>query len=623
MLARLLKSNWLTISILLIVLSVGVGTRYSLLESHFTHIDDIGVAKTILDRREYMSNIDSRYYDWKGEILNGSKGEKAKTVAKFLDDRNMLKQTAYFFVWWRSILHAVPASWTYAPGQFYLTNLLINSSQNYSQLTFFGRMPSIIFNVLAIILLPLLFIKIYGTSKGITNSVVAVTILSFSWENIIHSAQMESYAIGNFSMLLIFFLLLNAINSPPDTKKSWFKIGFLAAIPGLLQYQALFFIPALFITLLLFLKNRITTLNLIKYSLSSLLGFLLIFAILILPYLKGDIGKGVHWNAGPNNIFLLNPNWNNGFISAVGETLNFLFNTSIEVIEAMLSPISYALSNGFIGWILLALSIIGFVSMSISDNINKKSIVVFSTLASLTVIILLLLQIAPLSPTRHSIIFGIFFIIFITEGVLSLDNFFQKRFLNKKIPITLISFTLLWAGAFSLSLNTELKTRNDPFDENRMYETLRSDKVDIVANFDGSNLLYLMPSILGKYPVFDAAIFMGGDHDELDLQQKLNTVINYGVDDSHIKNYNTINLAYISGNNCFETNLNNRIKQTKQLLGNLYSFNNIKRIKVIKTECKNIGAYKEWSPRTIMPNTSNGKNLYSYAILQVFNQNPN
>ncbi|MEO1942822.1 MAG: hypothetical protein ABGY11_00845, partial [Candidatus Thioglobus sp.] len=79
----------------------------------------------------------------------------------------------------------------------------------------------------------------------------------------------------------------------------------------------------------------------------------------------------------------------------------------------------------------------------------------------------------------------------------------------------------------------------------------------------------------------------------------------------------------ISGNNCFETNLNNRIKQTKQLLESLYSFNNIKRIKVVKTECKNIGAYKEWSPRTTMPNTSNGKNLYSYTILQVFNQNPN
>jgi hypothetical protein len=565
-----------------------------------------------------MSNIDSRYYDWKGEILNGSKGEKAKTVAKFLDDKNMLKQTAYFFVWWRSILHAVPASWTYAPGQFYLTNLLIDSSQNYSQLKFFGRMPSFIFNVLAIILLPLLFIKIYGTSKGITNSVVPVTILSFSWENIIHSAQMESYAIGSFSMLLIFLLLLNTLNSPSVDKKPWFKIGVLSAIPALLQYQALFFTPALFVTLLIFLKNRVTISSLIKYSFLSFLGFLLIFIILILPYLKGDVNKGIHWNAGPDGIFILDPNWSNGIISGVKEILDFIFNISIEVVEAMLSPISYSLSNGHIGWLLFTLSVVGFTSMSLSSNINKKAIAVFSILSYLTIIILLLLQIIPLSPTRHSIIFGIFAIIFIAEGVAVLDKVIQLHLFKKQAHIALISFMALWLIAFTLSLDNELKIRNDPFNEEEIYRNLQENKVDIVANFDGSNQIYLMPSIRNKYPVLDAAIFMGGDHDELNLNQKLDTVINYGLNDLHIKNNTSIRMAYLSGNNCFELDLNNKMEQTRQILWHLYSINNIKKIKVIKTECRSMGAYKEWSPRAIMPKTSNGKNLYSYTVLQVY-----
>jgi hypothetical protein len=106
-------------------MSVGIGTRSSPVEYYFTHIDDIGVAKTILDRRNYMSNISNKYDKWRLEILKGSKGGATRKVGKFLDDNSILEQieqTAYFFIWWRGVLHAAPASWTYAPGQFYLTN---------------------------------------------------------------------------------------------------------------------------------------------------------------------------------------------------------------------------------------------------------------------------------------------------------------------------------------------------------------------------------------------------------------------------------------------------------------------------------------------------------------------
>ncbi|MBL7003443.1 MAG: hypothetical protein ISR69_05400 [Gammaproteobacteria bacterium] len=601
-------------------MSIGIGTRYSLLDSHFAHIDDIGVAKTILDRREYMSDAGGRYDKWRLEVLNGDKGNTAKNIGKFLDDNSILEQTAYFFVWWRSILHAVPASWTYAPGQFYLTNILIDSEHNYSELKFFGRLPSFIFNILAIILLPVFFIRIYGINKGLINSTIAVTLLSLSWENIIHSAQMESYAVGSFSILLIFFFLLKILNSPPRFKKPWFKIGMLVAIPGMLQYQALFFLPALFITLMLFLKNNISVMNLIKYSSSAFSGFFIIFIFFILPYLKGDINSGVHWNAGPNEIFILNPNWDSGLLSGTVETVVFLFNISIEVIEAMLSPISYSMSNGVIGWLLAILCIIGVISMSISPNTNKKAIVVFSALSFLTLFILLLAQVIPLSPTRHSIILGVFAIIFITEAIMNLGKIFHTYLGNLKINIALTLSVSLWTGMFLLSLNNELTTRSDPFNEEEIYQRLQEDKIDIVTNYDGSNQMYLMPSIRNKYPILDAAIFMGGDHDELNLDQKLNTIVNYGIEDLHIRERKMINLAYISGNNCFEEDLNNRIKQTKQLLGSLYFFNNIKRIKVVKAECKNIGAYKEWSPRTTMPSTSNGRNLFSYNVIQIYNK---
>jgi len=613
-LIKKIKSNWLPLLMLAIVSAIGVSSRYYLLESHFTHVDDIGVAKTILDRREYFSNIEGKYIDWRQEILEGDKGQKAKDIAKFLDDNSLLKDTAYFFMWWRSILHAVPASWTYAPGQFYLTNLLVNSSQNYSELKKFGRMPSFIFGILAIILLPFLFKKIYSGSTSLINSIIAVLLLSFSWENIIHSVQMESYAIGNLSILIIFFLLISIVNYSNLENKPWFKIGILAAIPGLLQYQALFFIPALFVTLNILLIKKTSFINLTKYSFTAASGFLIIFIIFIIPYLKGDLGKGIHWNSGPDQIFVLNPDWNNGIFAGLKDFFEFLLFNSVETIEAMLSPTSYQISNGYIGWLLFTLSIVGFFSTLLSSNKNKNTIALFSILSCITIVVLLLLQVIPLSPTRHSIIFGIFYIVFIVEGIYIIDAFINKA-LRKKVYIFLISFLILWSGLFLYSLNYELKNKIDPFNESKIFQSLQLDKIDIVANFDGTNLLYLMPSVLNKYPVFDAAIFMGGDHNDLSLQKKLSTVKNYGSTNNYIKDLKVIKLAYISGNNCFKTHFKRRIQETKELLKHLYSFNKNVEIRIVKSICKDFNSYKEWSPRTTMPNTSNGKNIYSYTVI--------
>ena len=67
---------------LTLVISLGVGTRFYFLEKHFAHIDDIGVATTILDRQQYMGGVVNRYDKWRLEVLNGKKAVMLTIVQK-------------------------------------------------------------------------------------------------------------------------------------------------------------------------------------------------------------------------------------------------------------------------------------------------------------------------------------------------------------------------------------------------------------------------------------------------------------------------------------------------------------------------------------------------------------
>ena len=599
---QIIKKNWLSLIMLTLVISLGVGTRFYFLEKHFAHIDDIGVATTILDRQQYMGGVVNRYDKWRLEVLNGKKGTDMQSAAIWLDSISMLKEVAHFGLWWRNYLHAVPGGWTYAPGQFYLTNILINPGQNYSESKFWGRLPSFIFNVLAIGLLIILFVRLHKGKNSFPQVVLSATMLSLSWENIIYSAQMESYGVVSFSILLVLLHLLYIVDNPVISNKGNFLRGVLLAIPGLLQYQAIVFIAPLYITIIWRLRGRVSVTDLVKSTLFSAMGFFTIFLLLVWPYLKGNSDRGITWNAGPNHEFILNINWESGFYSVFSDVINFLIVRTPEVLEAMLSPVAYYIPESqLIGWLIFTFSMLGVVSMLLSKNSRKNTLVIFLLLSIVTWVILLILQILPLSPTRHSMVLGIFAIVLFVEGFFAFVKFFKiaPKYNIGGIQIITLIFVFSWATLFINTVNFAFDNRTDTFNEKELLQRLDNDKVDVIVVFDSTRQLYLMPSIIGKYPALEGNVWM---------TDGLKNISNYGKK-GKITIKEKFRIAIISSWGCF--NLSESKEELNAIL-NYYKIDLYQKSSIVKQICKDSGVEIEWSTRT-----TNGRNGFYYTVVDL------
>ena len=603
-------NNWAVVCVFFLVISIGFGVRFLLLERHFSHIDDLGVAVTILDRQEYLSTIEERFDDWRIELLDGEMGSDAESIGRFLDEMSILKEVAYFGLWWRNYLHGVPGGWTYAPGQFYLTNFLVNSDQNYSEIKFWARAPSLLFNMAAIGFLFLFYFQLNKnkSKSAIKSLVVGVSILSLSWENIIYSAQMESYAISSFAILFIFVHLLYIFKSPIISNRRAFFRGVIIAIPGLCQYQALFFILPLYVAILFYVRNKARLIDIVKNSFFSFLGFLTLFMLVVFPYLKDSSGSGITWNGGPNKEFVLEPNWGGEYSSIFLEITNFFLINTPLVIEAMLTPVSfYTSSNNLLAWVFSVVSLIGLVSMFISQNEKKKILAIFIFSSLITWIFVIFLQIFPLSPTRHSIILGPIFIVLFVEGLFSFERFTKIRLFKLTIgglSFIPLCFALIWVGLFISSLDNGIKKRSDPFNEVDIYKSLNQDQVDVIVVFDSTLQLRLMSSIIDKFPALDAnAWTLGG----------LVKVSNYGIDDEHLKGKESIRVAVISSWGCFNLSAKSSIELMSSVLLKRYYLNSKDfNFKMIKQTCSKSNVEIEWSPLT-----QNGRNTFNYTIIEI------
>jgi hypothetical protein len=623
MILQALKNNWLSLIMIAFIVSLGVGVRYYLLEKNFTNIDDIGVAQIINERNELFKNVNDRYETiWKQKVLNGEKGNLIQFLGKSLNELNLLKHSYFISRYWLDVLHAVPSTWTYPPGQFYLTNILVQSDQSYLQAKFWGRLPSFISGTLSLLLLIFLFVKLYGLREGLSLSVVATSILSLSWENIIYSAQMQSYAAGNISVLSLFLLLLYLFRRPPLKLLSWFFVGMLFAIPILLQYQALFFVFPAAISIWFFIKYRFFIREQVRIFLAAISGFLFIFLIFIYPYLKDNLGRGVNANKGLDGVFLLSPDWQNGFLAALKEIIQFVFKIFPEVIGSVFSPTMFNLTIvNLIGWMLIILCAVGIRSMLQSDK-DKKILAVF-TIGSLFVYFLaLLFQILPLSPSRHSIALVSLLLIFIPEGLIVI--FKSKMTIGGLKAVSLI-FSIIWLFLFIPNIEEIVHNRTDLFEEDKLLEQLENDNVDLIIILDNSHQLYLMPSILKKYPTFDGNLYLGSEFYKDSIEnpnyrkeysptfqkERLAALAkNFGYIDNIFFIKRALNIAVLSGDTCW---IFNDIKSQIRFFSTRYGFEYDANLVNKNSLCLKKEVASEYSNRT-----PHSVNLFSYNLLEIY-----
>lgn len=457
-----------SISILLTVFVVGLIVRLAGLNEHFTHIDDIGVASTILiSKKEHSDqNVFSRNFE---------------------------------------AAHSVSYNWTYAPAQFWFTSWLLNESQSYKEKLFWGRFPSFIFGILALAA----FVYFYSMFRGKDSwpeQILAVTLLAFSWENIIYCQQMESYSIGVFSVLVMLSLLVFLFRKERIQYKDMIVSGAVISLLCYTQYQVLFFLPAFFISLFLVFRQQYGLGKLLLYL--SITGAIVVLALrsLYRSYLQYHAGRGLNWNIGPNQEFLFDLKSADSFFGRITYTITFFIQNFFATLKSNLAfiPEDTIVFQCF-AFVFTLLLILGIVRFAIAKDNVTKGIGIFIVVTMFCWIALCLLQKITLSPTRHSLVLQPIYIILVVEGTKFLTG--RLRLKMKSELIFTSAFVLVVGSLFGFHYKSISDERGDPFNEKEIELLMAEYKVDEIYPYHLTDNFRLMKNIYFGYVNKDGNLF--------------------------------------------------------------------------------------------------------------------
>ena len=115
------------------IFCISIAQTFFFLEKNQANIDDIGVAETLYLRKyDYEKSCEEFKRSYVGEISN-----------RFLTENSICKLSRTLVR-----LNAIPAIWTYAPLQFWITQNLLDPKihpRNYSDIKSYGRLPAFSF----------------------------------------------------------------------------------------------------------------------------------------------------------------------------------------------------------------------------------------------------------------------------------------------------------------------------------------------------------------------------------------------------------------------------------------------------------------------------------------------
>ncbi|MCM8775322.1 MAG: hypothetical protein NC930_03075, partial [Candidatus Omnitrophica bacterium] len=152
---RLFMENKVKIIFIGLLILAGILVRLIDLGEHFTHVDDIGVAKSILNAKAPYSipmkeeGMDDAKIFMADAGIKGSLPfwDQVVSISLNLLEKVMGAQLYKAFASQARKLFAVSRAWTYAPLQFFITYFLIETDQSYREKIFWGRFPSFLFGV--------------------------------------------------------------------------------------------------------------------------------------------------------------------------------------------------------------------------------------------------------------------------------------------------------------------------------------------------------------------------------------------------------------------------------------------------------------------------------------------
>jgi len=196
------RVKYFLVFLIAIVVIIGAAVRLTGLGTYQTHVDDVGVARTLLYPQMSYDPINKTINDINNPQYNSRVYAMGRIALGYLhyENNNYLIK-----------IIIIPLCGTYAPLQFMSTALLISTAQTYRQILFWGRLPSAILGVLTLFLI-ILFYRKFPRPQKYYYMLASVALFAFSLESISYAKQMEHYGSGPFAIMMLLILLSIEIN---------------------------------------------------------------------------------------------------------------------------------------------------------------------------------------------------------------------------------------------------------------------------------------------------------------------------------------------------------------------------------------------------------------------------
>lgn len=487
----------LQLSILMILVGAGIYVRYIDLDSQFTHVDDIGVARSILEQSELydIKYIRGRIYDSSHSAFNSFPYQ----ILRKLDTENWLEPSLPLF---KQFLKAIiiPAVWTYAPFQFPITSLLISHDQSYKEVLFWGRFPSFLFGSFALIAILLVHKKLHKENYYLT-AFFSLLFLSFSWENIIYAKHMSSYSIGVFAAIALLFALIEVVEKDNPTIKFSVILGITLATISHMQYQVLLFMPAFYLAWRT-TSNAIIDNGRITYNRLSNLEPLFITALthvlltvpMIVLFLLHRTDRGISWSGFFSFPILFDLSQQSTFVEKITYFLHFFSSNFYKIIELLFALSPAGGNNFFVNVVLITAMAAGLYRLVTSSSKAEKTIGRFFFLSILSILVFIVLQKLTFGPTRHSLIFLPYMAVCISFGLKTFVEFLSQRMPTSRAEM--LTTSVIATGvilAFIIHLGPALKERKDLFVESEFKDLITNYGPDFVVDQSARNLMFMEP----------------------------------------------------------------------------------------------------------------------------------
>lgn len=463
---------------------IGIIFRVIMSIIHFTHVDDIGIANYILMLQQ---------------VTNGNEVELVKKFVTF---------------------------WTYGPLQILFTQNLINENMSYPFIIFMGRLPSLICGAIFVCLIYKLLNRINSTSKSAL--LLAICIVSLSWENIIYSAQMEPYSMGLlFCTIVVYFVIFKFYEEWHTTiiATLLFSIGCYA------QYQMFILVFSMYVVM--FLGNLKNRKYLGKILFAGGINFVSAVPLLLFLWDTGKVSRGVNWNVGENGAFYFRNIIGENIVERLQSAGIFFLKNIVICFKYMFLANSFQYVANILTILLLLCAGLGIYYVH-----KNKEYLMFALFHDLTIVILLVMIIMgklTFGPSRHILFIVPIWVLLIYFGIIQFTNCAK----HKKIYDQMIRMCIgLIAVLFVFSIPKEIFSRKNLISEEYINNLINKFEPGIIYTEPNLNDLFLFD--IYEYSNFSDATWTGWlQKSDINVRPKSGDSIilmsrNYTLDDFNI-----------------------------------------------------------------------------------------